>query len=79
MFLSELKIEPHLIEAFIKYLKRNGYVVVVSKNKNQPHWISHESTPSVSHITEHDKYGNLKIPPQLHYEAMNFLCAHTTN
>ncbi|MGD1455334.1 hypothetical protein [Vibrio harveyi] len=79
MILSELKIEPHLIEAFIKYLKRNGYVVVVAKNEKQPYWINHESTPSISHIVETDKYGNMIVPEMLHHEALSFLCAPTTN
>lgn len=77
MNLSELKIEPHLIEAFIQYLKRNGYVVVASISHKQPHWINHESTPNVSHVTERDKFGNLIIPEELHREALNFLCKHT--
>ncbi|EIZ1550977.1 hypothetical protein ACWLPO_003936 [Vibrio parahaemolyticus] len=79
MNLSELKIEPHLIEAFISYLKRSGYVVVYAKNEKQPHWINHEQTPNQSHVTQLDKFGNLIIPKELHGEALEFLCQPTTN
>ena len=82
MKLSQLKIEPQVIEAFIKYLKRNGYVVVPSKSDIQPFWINHECTPNDSHVAEIDKYGNMVIPERLHHEAINFLeleCKPTTN
>nr|WP_319552417.1 hypothetical protein [uncultured Vibrio sp.] len=76
MKLSELKIEPHLIEAFICHLNRNLYVVAHSKSDKQPHWINHELTPEISHVTELDRFGNLIIPQGLHDEALKFLCMY---
>ncbi|PNP21997.1 hypothetical protein AL471_014570 [Vibrio alginolyticus] len=78
MKLSQLKIEPHLIEAFISHLKRNGYAVVVAKNEKQPHWVNHGLTPDESHITELDEFGNLIVPVGLHKSALEFLCVPTT-
>ncbi len=76
---SQLKIEPHLIEAFISYLKRSGFVAVVSKSKNQPYWINHEQTPHESHVLEVDKFGNFIVPEGLHQTSLEFLCIRHTS
>ncbi|MCD1413692.1 hypothetical protein IOC51_06535 [Vibrio parahaemolyticus] len=78
MKLSQLKIEPRLVEAFLSYLTRNGYAVVASKNQTQPYWINHTDFPSQSHIIELDKFGNLIVPEGLHKSALEFLCVPTT-
>lgn len=78
MKLSQLKIEPRLIEAFLSYLKRNGHEVGTSKNDKQPYWINHKDFPNQSHIVELDKFGNLIVPEGLHKSALEFLCVPTT-
>ncbi len=79
MKLSRLKLESHLIEAFIFYLKRSGFVVVASKSETRPYWINHEQTPHESHVLEVDKFGNFIVPEGLHQIALEFLCIPHTS
>ncbi|WP_165313012.1 hypothetical protein [Vibrio ziniensis] len=79
MKVSELKIEAHLIEPFLGYLRSNNYVVVKSINANQRYWINHANTPDTSHISETDYWGSLIVPLELHPSALGFLCSGNTN
>lgn len=73
MKFSQLKVEPHLTGAFLKYMKRQGYEAVVSCNPQQPFYLNHQSTPELSHIIEIDHLGKWVIPEQLHRLALMFL------
>ncbi len=73
MKFSQLKVEPHLTGAFLKYVKNKGYESIVSCNPQQPFYLNHQDTPELTHIIEIDRFGNWLVPEQLHRIALTFL------
>lgn len=78
MRLVALKIEPHLVEAFMGYLYSHNYQIQKSNSPTQGYWVNHSTTPEISHITKVDHWGNLIVPERLYDVAMRFLCNGNT-